>query len=178
MADNVKEEIVVRHRKTMSMILYVIFMFTAMLSALIGSISLMGIVSPSGFDPYSLVMLVIFGGGAILLWFRKDYLRVEYEYSFTNGVVDISQVLNNRRRKELVSFKTREVEIVASIDDPKLIGIEKRPNLKKIKAVLNADSEIYFAGFRKNETQYLLYFEPSKEFLKLMRMYNERSVIL
>jgi hypothetical protein len=103
---------------------------------------------------------------------------VEYEYSFTNGVVDIAQVMNNRRRKELVSFKTKEVELVASIDDPKLRNIESRPNLKKVRAVLNAESNIYFASFRKNEKQYLLYFEPSKEFLRLMRMYNERSIII
>ncbi len=178
MADNVREEIIVKRRKALTMIMYAIIWLTMLVSALIGSISLMGIMSPNGINLPSIISLVIFGGGAVLMWFGKDYLRVEYEYSFTNGVVDIAQVINNRRRKELVSFKTREVEIVAPIDDPKLRNFESRPNLKKIKAVLNADSAIYFACFRKNEVQYLLYFEPSKEFLQLMRMYNERNVII
>lgn len=177
MADNVKEEIVVKRRRSLSMLLYVIIWFTMIISAFFGSCSLMGIMS-NGFNLNALIWFVVFGGGAVLMWFGKDYLRVEYEYSFTNGVVDVAQVINNRRRKELASFRTREVEIVAPIDDPKLHNFESRPNLKKIKAVLNADSAIYFACFRKNEVQYLLYFEPSKEFLQLMRIYNDRNVII
>lgn len=179
MADNVREEIIFKRKKALSLIGYVILLLTAIVSGLIGAICLMGIMTPQGgFSLAMLIQFVIFGGGAVLMWFGKDYLRIEYEYSFTNGVVDVAQVINNRRRKELISFKTKEVEMVASIDDPKLRNFEQRPNIKKIKAVLNADSEIFYAVFRKNEIQYLLYFEPSREFLKLMRMYNERNVMI
>ena len=175
----VKEEIVIKRRKALSMIGYVIMLLTAIISGLIGSVSLMGVMGTNGqFNLGALINLVVFGGGAILMWFGKDYLKVEYEYSFTNGIVDIAQVINNRRRKELISFKTREVEIVAPIEDPKLHNIEQRQNIKKVKAVLNADSRIYFACFRKDDKQYLVYFEPSEEFLKCMRMYNERNVII
>ena len=178
MADNVKEEIIFKRKKALSLIGYVILLLTAIVAGLIGAINLMGIMTQNGFSLPALIGFVIFGGGAALMWFGKDYLRIEYEYSFTNGVVDVAQVINNRRRKELISFKTKEVEMVASIDDPKLRNFEQRPNIKKIKAVLNADSEIFYAVFRKNEIQYLLYFEPSREFLKLMRMYNERNVMI
>lgn len=178
MADNVKEEIVTKRRKTMSMLLYIVLSFFAVIFGIVGAFFLMGVVGPTGINFGSIINLVIFGGSAVLMWFGKDFLKVEYEYSFTNGVVDIAQVVNNRKRKELISFKTREVELVAPYDDPKLRNIESRPNIKKIKAVLNVDSRIYFASFRKNEVQYLLYFEPSQEFLKFMRMYNERNVII
>lgn len=178
MADYVKEEIVTKHKKVLSMILYIILSFSAVVFGLIGSVFLMAVIGPTGINIGNIIQLIIFGGGAILMWFGKDYLKMEYEYSFTNGVVDIAQVINNRRRKELISFKTREVEIVAPIDDPKLRNFESRQNIKKIKAVINADSKIYFACFRKNEVQYLVYFEPSQEFLKFMRIYNERNVII
>lgn len=176
--NNVKEEIITKRGKALAMFLYVIMLLSAVFFGLIGATSLMGVVTQNGFSLEALISLVIFGGGAALMWFGKDYLKVEYEYSFTNGVVDIAQVINNRRRKELISFKTREVELVAPIDDPKLHNIEQRPGIKKVKAVLNADSRIYFAVFRKNEQQYLVYFEPSEEFLKYMRMYNDRNVII
>lgn len=176
--NNVKEEIVFKHKKTLSMLAYVVLAISAVIFGLIGAISLMGIVGANGINFGSIIYLVIFGGGAVLMWFGKDYMKLEYEYSFTNGVVDVAQVLNNRRRKELVSFRTKEAELVAPIEDPKLHNIEARPGIKKIKAVLNADSEIYFACFRKNEVQYLLYFEPSKDFLQYMRMYNDRNVII
>ncbi len=176
--NNVKEEIVIKRKKALDMILYVVLLLSSIFFGLIGAMNLMGIMGAGGFNISAVVGLVIFGGGAALMWFGKDYLRVEYEYSFTNGIVDISQVLNNRRRKELVSIKTREVELVAPIDDPRLFNIEKRQGIKKVKAVLNADSRIYFAVFRKNEQQYLVYFEPSEEFLRYMRMYNERNVVI
>jgi hypothetical protein len=149
----------------------------ALLLGLMAAISLNALLS-SGLSIANIIFFVFLAGSALLLWFGKDYLRVEYEYSFTNGVVDIAQVINNRRRKELASFKTKDAEIVAPIDDPKLRGIEARPNIKKIKAVLNSDNAIYFACFRQNERQCILFFEPSNEFLRLMRIYNERSIIL
>lgn len=176
MADNVKEEIVYRRKNALNMIIYVFTMFSAVIFAIVAAFALNVVFSQPSVE--GAIFLVVIGGGAVLMWFGKDYLRIEYEYSFTNGVVDIAKVINNRRRKELVSFKTREVELVANIDDPKLIGIRSRPNLKKINAILNGDSGIYFASFRKNEVQYLLYFEPSQEFLKMMRIYNERNVII
>ncbi len=176
--NNVKEEIVIKRKKALDMILYVVLLLSSIFFGLIGAMNLMAIMGAGGFNISALLGLVIFGGGAALMWFGKDYLRVEYEYSFTNGIVDISQVLNNSRRKELVSIKTREVELVAPIDDPRLFNIEKRQGIKKVKAVLNADSRIYFAVFRKNEQQYLVYFEPSEEFLRYMRMYNERNVVI
>lgn len=178
MADYVKEEIISKRRKALSMITYMILSVFAIIFGIVGAVNLMGIMDQSGLNLYALISFVVFGGGAVLMWFGKDYLRVEYEYSFTNGVVDIAQVINNRRRKELITFKTREVEIVAPIDDPKLRNFESRQNIKKVKAVLNADSRIYFACFRKNEQQYLLYFEPSEEFLKFMRIYNERNITI
>jgi hypothetical protein len=176
--NNVKEEIVFKHKKMLSMIIYVVLMISAVFFGLIGAIALMGIVGAGGINFGNIINLVIFGGGAVLMWFGKDYMRVEYEYTFTNGVVDIAQVMNNRRRKELISFKTREVELVAPVEDPKLHNIEARQGVKKIKAVLNVDSAIYFASFRKNDVQYLVYFEPSPEFLKFMRIYNDRNIII
>jgi hypothetical protein len=176
MADNVKEEIIFRHKNALNMILYGFSMVSAVILGIIAAIQLN--VMLYNLSIPSVIAFVVIGGSAVLMWFGKDNLRVEYEYSFTNGVVDIAKVINNRRRRELISFKTREVELVASVDDPKLNGIKSRPNLKKISAVLNGDSAVYFASFRKNEVQYLVYFEPSADFLKMMRIYNERNVII
>jgi hypothetical protein len=176
MADNVKEEIVVRHKNALNMIVYVFAIISAVVFAVFAMIELNIVMQY--LDVPDIILFVVVAGVAVLMWFGKDSLRVEYEYSFTNGIVDIAKVVNNRRRKELISFKTREVELVASIDDPKLHNIRARPGIKKVNAVLNSDSAIYFASFRKNDMQYLVYFEPSKEFLQMMRIYNERNVIL
>ena len=177
MADHFKEEIVVKKKKILSTLIYIVMWMSMLFSALVASIYLMQLTS-GRFTLDVIIPFVIFGGGAWLGWWGKDFLRVEYEYTFTNGVVDIAQVINNRRRKEALSFKMKDVEIVASIDNPKLHNYEQKQNIKKIKAVVNADSPIYFVFVKKNDQYCLIYFEPSADFLKLMRIYNDRNVFI
>lgn len=177
MADHFKEEIVTKKKKGLSMLIYIVMWISMLFSALVASVQLMAIMNGS-FSVPGIIVFLIFGGGAVLGWWGKDYLRVEYEYTFTNGVVDIAQVINNRRRKEALSFKMKDVEIVASIDNAKLHNYEQKQNIKKIKAVVNVDTDVYFIFTKKNDQYYLIYMEPSAEFLKLMRMYNDRNVFL
>lgn len=176
MADHVKEEIVARRNKAFPMFVYVLLTIVAVISAIIGAFYLMALFS--GFTIANLLAFVFFGGGAWLMWWGKDFLRVEYEYSFTNGVVDVAQVINNRRRKDVISFRMRETDLVAPMDDPRFEPLSKRQDVTKLRAFLNVGAPLYFATFKKNEKTYLLYFEPSEELLKLMRMYNERNVTL
>ncbi len=176
MADHVKEEIVTPRQKVVPMIGYVVFTIFAFISAIVAATYLMAVMS--SFNLMNVLMVVIFGGGAWMMWWGKDMLRVEYEYSFTNGVVDVSQVINNRRRKDVVSFRTREADLVAPADDPRLAELRKRKDVKIIRAYLNPGARLYFAQFRKGDSTVVLLFEPSEEFLKLMRIYNERNVVL
>ncbi len=168
-----KEEIVVKKHKGLYNLLYVLLWFTLLVCAIIAATNLMGLMSGNLSLP-TIITTLVFGGAAWLGWWGKDLLRVEYEYSLTNGIMDIAQVINNRRRKEALSFRMRDVEILAPIDDPKLQGYEQRPGIKKIKAVLNADSTVYFLFVKKDEQHYLVYMEPSEEMVQLMRRMRDR----
>lgn len=170
-----KEEIIIKKRKGLYTLLYLLMWFTLLVSALIAATSLMGMMS-GNFSVQYIVTTVVFGGAAWLGWWAKDFLRVEYEYSLTNGIMDISQVINNRRRKEALSFRMRDVEIIAPLDDPKLHSYEQRPNVKKIKAVLNSENPVYFLFVKKNEQYYLVYMEPSEELVHLMRQMRDRYI--
>lgn len=170
-----KEEIITKKRKGMYTLLYILMWFTLLVCALIAATYLMGLMS-GRISVQTVIMAVVFGGAAWLGWWGKDFLRVEYEYSLTNGVLDIAQVINNRRRKEALSFRMRDVEILAPIDDPKLQAYEQRAGVKKVRAVLNSDSAIYFLFVKKNEQHYLVYMEPSEEMVRLMRQMRERYI--
>ena len=43
---------------------------------------------------YYVVMTLLTGGIAVLLFLRRDRIRTEYEYTFTNGQMDFAQVFN------------------------------------------------------------------------------------
>ena len=46
---------------------------------------------------------------AVLLFLRRDRLKTEYEYTFTNGQLDFAQVYNNKKRKNLGTMNLRNV---------------------------------------------------------------------
>ena len=91
--DNFKEEIVVKRNRTLDQILYGFCWISIVVFGLIALTSFYGIIGATGFNWVSLVIAVVFGALAFLLWRNKDKLRTEYEYSFTNGDLDISMVL-------------------------------------------------------------------------------------
>ena len=83
--DNFKEEIVVKRNRTLDQILYGFCWISIVVFGLIALTSFYGIIGATGFNWVSLVIAVVFGALAFLLWRNKDKLRTEYEYSFTNG---------------------------------------------------------------------------------------------
>ena len=54
-------------------------------------------------------MLLACAGLAVFLFIYKDNLKLEYEYTFTNGTLDFAKVLRSARRKELGSMNVANV---------------------------------------------------------------------
>lgn len=55
-------------------------------------------------------MTLLTGGIAVLLFLRRDRIRTEYEYTFTNGQMDFAQVFNNKKRKNLGTMNLKNVK--------------------------------------------------------------------
>ena len=108
--DDFLEIIAVRRRQGLYPALYYMCGMFILLCALMAAISLTGIVGMNPetggvvFSWQSLLLTVVFGGGAFLLWRGSDNCRVEYDYTFTNGNLDVSRVLNNKRRRYLTAY--------------------------------------------------------------------------
>ena len=51
------------------------------------------------FSIYGLIEALVTAGVAVLLFLRRDRLRTEYEYTFTNGDLDFAQVSTTRSAK-------------------------------------------------------------------------------
>ena len=78
-----------------------------------------------------LVMALIFGGAAFLLWRASDHCRVEYDYTFTNGNLDVSRVLNNKRRKYLTALEMKDVIRCGPAAGPAFAKTLNEPDIKR-----------------------------------------------
>ena len=99
--DSFLEEVVVKRKRGLEGLLYALSWVMLVLFGLYAFLQLQNVtlvLSTEGFSTSVLIyaaQLVIFGGAAVLLFLRKDQIKMEYEYTFTNGQMDFAQVFNN-----------------------------------------------------------------------------------
>jgi len=173
--DNFKEEVVIRRHSGLATVTYYV-MWAIMLISLIVGVFMVNIVlssvSNGGFSWYSLIYIAVFLGIAALIWFKKDNLRVEYEYTFTNGVLDVSKVLNNSKRKYLAEIPLKTVESAGSVKQPAFQRFLNDKQIKKHNWFLNRESDLIYLYFNKNSVRHLVVIEPSPDMQELMHSKN------
>lgn len=130
------------------------------------------------FNFISLILALIFGGVTYLLWRRADYCRMEYDYSFTNGTLDISQVLNNKRRRYLTALEMKDVIRCGPAQGPAFMKVLNEKDLKKHNWFLNRDAKLYYFYFVKKNVKHLAVVELTDEMVELIRSksYLQRGV--
>ncbi len=168
--DNFKEEVAVRRNRTLYDLLYMLCFATMIVSALLALVTLQGVLSmvfEGSFHPVPLVVLVLFGGMGFLLWRYKDELRSEYEYTFTNGILDVAQVLNNKKRRYLTSLNMKDVTAAGPVKGAAFGRYLSMPDVKKHNWFLNRDAHLYFYFFTKNAVKHLMVVELSGEMAAL-----------
>lgn len=174
------EEIIVRKNRGFSNALYAFLNIFMYITAIFGAMSLLNILQSIGNTPIlinNIVSFLGFGGVAAGIYFYKDNLKTDYEYSYTNGILDIAKVINNKKRKELISVDTKkELELIAPIMTNGFDKYQKTSNIKKVNAWLNRDMKKHFAIIRKDSEKILLIFEPRDEFVKVIKKYNPSKV--
>lgn len=172
--DDFLEEVARRRHQGAYTLLYVL---TWILIVVFGFYALMQLMNVIGADEsggvsfswISLVLAVVFGGLTFLLWRRADYCRVEYDYSFTNGTLDISQVLNNKRRRYLTALDMKDVVRCGPAMGPGFQKTLNEKDLKKHNWFLNRDANLYYFYFVKKNVKHLAVVELTDEMVAVIR---------
>lgn len=172
--DIFREEVVVRRSGALYSVLYALSWVMMIVFALIAMIALSETLSMfvTGFSIMPIIVLLVFGGCAFLIWRNKDELKTEYEYSFTNGDLDVSKVLNNSRRRYLTSLPMKSVEACGPVTDPGFQRYVTMRDVKKHNWFLNRDAKLYYFYFTKNAVKHLVVLELSDEMVELIRKPN------
>jgi len=106
-------------------------------------------------------------------------LNIEYEYSFTNGELDIDKIMGRRSRRRELSFHVRSIILLATFTEENYKDFESRNFATTLDASSSPKSESrWFAVYRDiagNES--LLIFEPNERLLSAMEKYIPSSRI-
>ncbi len=173
--DNYREEIVVKNNRTLNNVLYALLMVLMVFSGAMALLNLSSI-TVSGNILGSIIYIVAYGGIAFLIWWKKDILKTEYEYTFTNGELDFATVMSNRKRKELGSMRVKNVEAFGAVSSGSFNRFVNMPGLKKSNWFLNRDGNLHFFYYQKEGTKKMIIFEPSDEMVQMIKIYLPHGV--
>lgn len=144
--DNFAEQLVKRQltksdrtRNTISLIigigLSVFFVVTSILT--IGS---------GGLFSFLGIILAVFS--AIMTYINQRNNKIEYEYTFTNGELDIDKIIAQSRRKEMISTQISKFTAFGRYD---LSVPEETDDMTIVYATDNIESHEYYADFQHEE---------------------------
>ena len=120
----------------------------------------------------SLLLALVFGGGAYLLWRASDNCRVEYDYTFTNGNLDVSRVLNNKRRRYLTALEMKDVIRCGPAAGPAFTKTLNEPGIKRHNWFVNRDAHLYYFYFQKKGIKHVIVLELNREMIGMIRRKN------
>ena len=169
MFDNFKEEIVTSRNTAFSSVLYVLAWIVMAFFAVIAVWTLQMV-----FVMFSFATVIVFlasAGAAVVLFILKDYLKIEYEYAFTNGVLDFARVFRNARRKELGSMNVQNVTACGHVAHDSFQRFLSMKGVDKKNWFLNRDGNLFYFYYVKNEEKHMIIIEPTEELVSMIRGY-------
>lgn len=155
-----------------------LFAVSMLLLALLTSIVILYLAAFVVSYTMGLEFLLVVGAwyGAYLLIRRRN---VEYEYTFTNGELDVDAIYAKRRRNHMLTVRVRDMDICA----PVYTGQYQEAYIKHagIKSSFFAASSmvsrsLYFADFQYNGETVRLLFEPPTSMIDKMKKYNPAKI--
>ncbi len=122
---------------------------------------------------------VIFGilAGFYGCYIYALYRRIEYEYIFTNGDLDIDKIMGQRKRKRLATIDMATLTQFGKLDEQKRAEI-----LSSDRTVIDgsdnmqSDNDYYLECKHKSLGMCYLIFTPSEEFVEELKPYFPREL--
>ncbi|MCL1796673.1 MAG: hypothetical protein FWG37_07280 [Clostridia bacterium] len=173
--DNFREEIVVKQNRIVNDILHALLSVVMVISALMAAMALASFSMAENLVVQA-IQLLLFGGIAFLIWWKKDILRLEYEYTFTNGELDFACVYANKKRKNLGSMRIKNVEACGAVQSGSFQRYVSMPGIKKTNWFLNRGAELLFFYFVKDGSKRMIILEPSAQMVEMIKQYLPRGV--
>lgn len=106
---------------------------------------------------------------AVLLFLYKDRVKTEYEYTFTNGILDFAKVFNNKKRQALGSMNVKNVEACGLVSSGSFKRYSSMPGVKMVNWFLNREAELFYFYFVKDSVKKIIVIEPSETLVDMIK---------
>lgn len=103
-------------------------------------------------------------------------LNIEYEYALTNGDLDIDMIINQKKRKRLISVNCKDFDIVAKVDSSQYTRDIKECNNIKDYTSRSKNAGVWFISMRKDGQATVILFEPLEKMIESFTVYIPRKV--
>ncbi|MBR1710755.1 MAG: hypothetical protein IJ719_18345 [Clostridia bacterium] len=165
--DNFKEDIVIKRSQVLPNIMYVLCWILIVMFGLSAFLMLQAVAYE--FSVQSLVLLILCAGLAVLLFLFKDRVKVEYEYTFTNGTLDFARVYRSVKREELGSMNVRNVTACGHVAHQSFQRYLSMKDVDRKNWFLNRDGNLFYFYYVKENKKHLIIIEPSEEMVGMIR---------
>lgn len=118
------------------------------------------------------VILAVFS--AVMTYISHRNTKVEYEYTFTNGELDIDKIIAQSKRKEMLTVQVSRFTDFGRYD----LSVPEEPDdMTVVYATDNIESHEYFADFQHEDYgSTRLVFCPDKRMLENIRIFLPREL--
>ncbi|GAA0182760.1 hypothetical protein SH2C18_50820 [Clostridium sediminicola] len=124
----------------------------------------------------NVIIGILLIGLAGAIFFLKKKLYVEYEYDFTNGEIDIDQILEMKKRVRVLTFKIKDVELLANETSFYAKDFSNKPSKVMTFLPSSYEGKIYVAMLTGGNERVMIRFAPNEKFLNLCFKLNPRAV--
>ncbi len=127
----------------------------------------------------SIILFMVCAGIIYLLYNIIISINLEYEYTFTNGAMDVDKIIAARRRKRMTSLNARSIEIMASVHSNEADAYARDKSIKRYYACTSVDDDdTYFVVYSENDKKHMLIFNPNEEIKDGFKRLNPQKVFL
>lgn len=175
--DNFLEEVATKRNRGMETVVYILANIMMVLSGFWAFLELQGLMyaisagAAAAEIIYHVVILAAMAGIAALLFLRRDRVRTEYEYTFTNGQMDFAQIFNNKKRKSLGTMNIKNVEALGMVASGSFNRYINMPGIKRSNWFVNRDAQLFYFYFSKDGAKRIIIIEASDEMIELIKRY-------
>lgn len=123
------------------------------------------VIGPNFIGPIALLLVFGLGYG---LWWLLTGLNIEYEYSVTNGDIDIDQIIARRKRKRVVSVSGKKIESLEPYSQQEYMS--RKFDRQVIAAPSVSEPGLWCFTYRSKKNGHtLVVFQPEKRVLEALK---------
>ena len=148
-----------------------ILLVILVLGALVAAAGILGTTDAGGMriNWLSLILFALFAALAVLVWFKKDALRMEYDYALEDGTLAVCAILNARRRKVKLHLPLSGVQSCGDVNSAEYRCISARAGLRKQGLYIHEAAPRCFFLYNADGAQHLAVLELNPELRDAVR---------